>query len=51
MRRADRRQEKHMHRSGVCLVVQARLSVMRKIMMETAHSENLATIVDMKALD
>jgi len=50
MRRADRRQEKHVHRSCVSFIIDMRLPVMGKIMMDTAHCQNLAPVVDMKTL-
>jgi hypothetical protein len=49
MRRVDRRQEKHMHGSGVSLI-DMRLPIMGKIMMDPPHPQNLATVVDMKTL-
>ena len=36
-----------MHRSGVGLIIKVRLPIMGKIVMDTAHSQNLAPIVDM----
>jgi len=40
-----------MHRSGVGLIIEVRLPIMHEIVMDTAHSQNLAPIVDMQTLD
>ena len=49
MRRADRGQEKHMHRSGVPFIDMC-LPIMGKIMMDAPHRQNLYAVVDMKTL-